>query len=186
MKTMNVTWDGQAWPDCQQYEPDDEPGILDGFFYWKAAVLLADKTTSMKPGLPETFSKPFACLVSGLLYNPGRGPNAFRLRSDGATVEAAVDIKATVGTSANATFSRFLRFDEVYWLNMTDHVNLRFSIIRFTKAEIGAVLRRPKAEPDRGFVGPWRLSQDLGRSPFLSGRIGFVREKMATPALIAV
>jgi len=79
---------------CVRYSLDDEPSILDIFFFWKTSVLLAEQSKSKKPQLPETFSEPFCCLGCDLVHKRGAGVDAFRVDSAGHVTEA-IEIKAT-------------------------------------------------------------------------------------------
>ncbi|MBN1460748.1 MAG: Bsp6I family type II restriction endonuclease [Armatimonadetes bacterium] len=170
-KERTVVWKGQRWGNCVEYEAADEPGTLDVLFFWKTAVLLAEQTGSKKPQLPETFSEPFVCLICGLVRKPGKGPDAFSVASRG-TARAAVEIKATITATGFTDAKRDLQFDELYWLSMPDYRNLRFSIYRFTRADLEQVVRQSRTRRERGTVGLAKVAAELGKKPFKEGRIG--------------
>jgi hypothetical protein len=161
---------------CEEYEPADEPEILDVFFFWKTAVLLAEKTSSKKPQLPETFSEPFCCLICGLVRKRGAGVDAFRL--NGADeVQATIEIKATITRSGFTDVKRDLEFDELYWLSLADYNSLKYEVYRFSRAEIRKCVAASRTERDRGTVNLKQITDRLQLKPIHRGRIGIVRQK---------
>lgn len=158
---------------CKKYGRDDEPHILDGFFFWKTAVLLAEQTRSKKPQLPETFSERFCCLVCNLVHKPGAGYDAFRLDDKGQVV-ATVKIKATITGSGFTDVKRSMDFDELYWLSFTHFSSLRYEICRLKKDHVHDFVVNSRTARDRGTVSIEKIAKAARIHPIQAGRIGVI------------
>src|SRR6266478_3415596 len=133
MKLISLKWHGKTY-DCARYDRSDTPQVLDVFFFWKTAVLLAEHTKTRNPPLPEKFSAPLCCFLCGLVHKKGAGADAFRVGASD-KIQASCEIKGTVTESGFTDVKRSLDFDELYWLSFSDHHTLQFEIYRFTKTQ---------------------------------------------------
>lgn len=201
MKTTTVTYGNQQFP-CRKYDIEDEPQILDTFFFWKTTVLLAEQTKSRRPQLPETFSEPFCCLVCGLLHKPGSGLDAFRYDEEGQV--RAVEIKATITptgfTDVKLTEAGFTEieitesgvnevpingFDELYWLSFADYNAYRYEVYRLEYAQITELADKSKTLRDRKTINLKSVVDQFDLPPVARGRIGVLRALPATLPLEA-
>jgi hypothetical protein len=177
MEELMVSYIGNNYT-CIRYNHSDEPRILDVFFFWKTAVLLAEQTESKKPQLPETFSEPFCSLVCSLVHKLGAGIDAFRLNQLG-QVEAAIEIKATITASGFTDVKRDLGFDELYWLSLASYNSLSYEIHRITRDQISRFAAASNTQRDRATVNLAKIVERLSLKPIFRGHIGIVREDLS-------
>ena len=173
MQSLSVKHQGKS-VQCVHYDVDDEPSILNIFFFWKTTVLLAEQSNTRKPQLPETFSEPFCCLNCDLLHKKGAGLDAFRVDAAG-TVTEAIEIKATVTEAGFTDVKRTMDFDELIWLSFSGYASLGYSIYRITKSDISPYVQKSKTDRDRGTINLRRIVSDLDITPFVTGRIGVIK-----------
>ena len=167
-----VNWKGSKIK-ALRYSEKDLPRILDIFFFWKTAVLLATNTESKKPQLPETFSEPFTCLISDLVHKRGKGPDAFRLDKRGETI-SAIEIKASITKTGFTDIKRDLDFDELLWLSFASYENLKYKIFRFARSELESAVANSNTRRDRGTINLMKVAKSLNKDPDFIGRIGVV------------
>lgn len=172
---LTVVYKNEEYP-CIRYSWADEPKILDIFFFWKTAVLLAEQTQSKKPQFPEAFSERLCCLVCNLACKPGAGYNAFRLSKTGKAL-AAVEIKATITEQGFTDVKRDLEFDELYWLSFTDYNLLKYEIYKLTKQQLKEYVKQSKTERDRATVHLKRIADTYKLKPVRRGRIGIIKRR---------
>jgi hypothetical protein len=175
MEKLSVQWNGKKY-DCEKYDKSDLPKILEVFFFWKTATLLAKTTESKNPPLPEKFSERFCCLVCGLVHKSGSGPDAFRLDNSSKILSVA-EIKATITPTGFTDVKRDLNFDELYWLSFADYAALNFEIYKFTKEQIKRVVDASGTERDRGTVNLKKVASFHKLQPIQKGCIGIQLEK---------
>jgi hypothetical protein len=179
MEELMIPHNGSTYR-CIRYDHSDEPRILNVFFFWKAAVLLAEQTQSKKPQLPETFSEPFCSLVCNLVHKVGAGIDAFRLDETGQVV-AVIEIKATITTSGFTDVKRDLGFDELYWLSLASYNSLSYEIHRITREQILRFVEASNTQRDRATVNLAKIVESLSLPPIFKGRIGIIAENLASP-----
>lgn len=179
MQNQTVQHQGRSFQ-CVHYSVDDEPSILNIFFFWKTTVLLAEQSNTRKPQLPETFSEPFCCLNCDLLHKKGAGPDAFRVDAAG-TVTEAIEIKATVTEAGFTDVKRTMDFDELIWLSFSGYASLGYSIYRITKSDISSYVQKSKTDRDRGTINLRKIVNDLHITPLITGRIGIIKA-LAVPS----
>lgn len=173
MSTQTVKWKGALY-ECESYDATYLPSILEVFFFWKTAALLAKTTETKNPPLPEKFSARLCCFVCGLAYKkPGPGPDAFRLDKTG-LVEAAVELKATITPSGFTDVKRDLNFDELYWVSFAGYKDLRFEIYRFDKEQIRRFVDKSKTNRDRATMTLAKVAEHFDLRPIRRARIGIV------------
>jgi hypothetical protein len=175
MNKISISWDGKIY-ECEQFSKSDLPSILEVFFFWKTATLLASTTGSKDPPLPEKFSERFCCLVCGLVHKSGSEPDAFRLDKTGSVV-SVVEIKATITPTGFTDVKRDLNFDELYWISFADYKSLNYEIYRFSKTEIKLFVDKSKTSRDRGTVGLKAVADYHNLKPIQKGYIGVVVRK---------
>ncbi|MCX6028649.1 MAG: hypothetical protein NT169_05020 [Chloroflexi bacterium] len=174
MKELTVTYNGKPYH-CEKYEQADEPRIIETFFSWRIAVLLAGNIKSKNPPIPETFSEPFCCLVCDLLHKPGTGYDAFRQDNSGHVF--SVEIKATITGTGFTDVKRDLDFDELYWLSFCNYAQLRYEIYRLSKTDIFTAAGKSNTARERATVGLAKIVETAHLRPIQTGYIGIVREK---------
>lgn len=164
---------GQETIECIQYDLNDEPAILDIFFFWKTSVLLAERSETKKPQLPETFSEPFCCLVCDLVHKKGRGLDAYKIDNNNQAT-TRIEIKATITKVGFTDVKRTLPFDELFWFSFSGYASLSYVIYRISAADLQSYVNSSKTEGDRATVSLEKIVSAKNIQPFMSGRIGIV------------
>lgn len=179
MKTVSIPWKDKSY-ECETYEAEDLPKILEVFFFWKTTALLAEKTETKNSPLPEKFSARFCCFTCGLAYKkPGSGPDAFRF--DNENKARAVELKATITTTGFTDIKRDQNFDELYWLSFADHNALRYEVYKFQKREIDFFVQRSKTNRDRATMNLKNVADHFKVKPVQTGCIGVIIDKQRQP-----
>ena len=170
---------GHETVECIQYDLDDEPAILDIFFFWKTSVLLAEQSKTKKPQLPETFSEPSCCLVCDLVHKKGRELDAYKIdKNNQATTR--IEIKATITEIGFTDVKKKSDFEELFWLSFSGYTSLSYAIYRISKADMDPYLDNSKTERDRATVSLNKIVSARNIQPFKSGRIGIVADAPLT------
>jgi hypothetical protein len=146
-KKIVVHYKGRDY-ECERYSEEDVPQLLDIFYFWKTSALLADKLSLQNPQMPSTFSERFCCLVSGTVYKPGRGIDAFRLNASNRVV-STIEIKATTTPGGFTDIKRTPLPDEVMWLSLADYDRLAFEIFTIPRSLLKPYIRKSKTKRER-------------------------------------
>ena len=172
MKTLSIPINGKKY-DCETYEESDLPEILEVFFFWKTAALLAEKTGTKHSPLPEKFSARFCCFACGLAYKkPGPGPDAFRLNKRNKAIR--VELKATITPSGFTDVKRDQDFDELYWLSFAGYNALKYEIYKFKRSQIDFFVKKSNTNRDRATMNLKNVAVHYKLRPIQTGRIGVI------------
>ena len=156
-----------------RYDESDEISIASTFFTWKTAAKLAGLLNTKRPNLPLDFTEPIVCYLLGLWHKKGRGHDAYKLNSDNEIVKR-IEIKSTVTPDGFQRIKIDTDWDEVYWLDFSDHENLNFEIFKFDKIEVLEYLKsKHKQSKDKRKPINFRYLVN-GRQPIKSIKIGFI------------